>query len=375
MRGEHGGNLEEFCRKFQIPMSGVLDFSSNVTPLGLPEKVRMLYPQLLEKIPAYPDSEAKELCGVIAEQESLACENVIAGNGSMAVMALVIRALAPKSGLLIEPCFSEYRRLLELQGAQIQSVLLREEESFEFSLDKILTALPGKDFLILGHPNNPTGTALKPQELLKLLAICHERGIFVVVDEAFVDWTPEISVAPFLNEGSSFLILRSLTKFYGLAGIRAGYGLASRRVIKILKDYQEPWGMNVLAQALSVAALEDQTFRSRSLAWFGGEKNRFEEKLRSLEGYRVFLGCANFFLLKTSARHVPGTAEDLFEFCGQQGIYIRLLRDFPGLENYFRVALRTDADNEKLLTSLREALRFSTSLPASGRRSGVEKEG
>ena len=350
---EHGGNLKKFARQFGKKDTDILDFSSNVTPLGFPESVRELYPALLDQLTQYPDPSSSALRLEITRHFPLFPENVIVGNGSMKLLALVVRSFAPKRALLVEPCFAEYRRLLHLQGARVKSISLREGNQFKFSFKEIFGALPGTDFLILGHPNNPTGTALPREEMRELLADCRRRNIVVVIDEAFVDWCPDFSLARDVKDNASFIVLRSLTKFYGLAGIRAGYGLASRRVIESLESGRDPWSVNIVAQGLSVAALRDGDFRKESLAWFQEESAWFYKALSGLEGFRVFPGLANFFLMKIA---VPlQEAESLYRVCGEKGIYLRLLNDFPGLgAAYFRIALKDRQQNEFLLAAFRE---------------------
>lgn len=347
----HGGDLKKFAGQFGIQIEDIVDFSSNVTPLGLPETVREIYPDLLWGIVSYPDPFASELRAEIAGYYSFSPENVVAGNGSMGVLSLVIRSLAPKRALIVEPCFSEYRRLLHLSGAQIRSVALSERNQFQFSLKELLESLAGVDFLILGHPNNPTGTALSCEQLQELLCECGRRNVFTVIDEAFVDWCPPLSVACEIKKNSSLIVLRSLTKFYGLAGVRAGYGLSSKRLIETLQARQEPWSMNGIAQALSIAALRDENFRIQSLRWFEEESRWFCEGLSALEGFQVFPSRANFFLIKAADKN----ARDLYRFCGEKGFYIRTLENFPGLgDSFFRLSIRKRAENERILTLLKE---------------------
>lgn len=364
---EHGGDLKKFVKRFQIAEKNILDFSSNITPLGFPESVRKLYPELIDRLTSYPDPLNSELRAEIARLYPLFPENILAGNGSMDLLALVIRTLAPQRALLVEPCFLEYRRLLNLQGAQVKSVSLKEGNQFQFPYKEILAALPNSDLLILCHPNNPTGTALRREGLAELLTECRRRNIFVIVDEAFVDWNPELSVAREIKDNSFFVVLRSLTKFYGLAGIRSGYALGSRRFMETLVGHQDPWSMNAVAQALSVAALRDSEFRTQSLAWYQEESTWLMQAFQSLEGLRLFQSLTNFFLIKIVIPQV--SAEDLFQFCGERGIYLRLLRDLPGLgDPYFRIGLRARAENEKLLMVFREWAqkhdRIVSSLPA-----------
>jgi threonine-phosphate decarboxylase len=350
---EHGGNLKKFARRFQIQEKDILDFSSNITPLGLPDSVKKLYPQLLDRLTTYPDPSASELRAEVARLYPLFPENILAGNGSMDLLALIVRTIAPKRALLVEPSFLEYRRLLHLQGAQIKSVSLKEGNQFQFPYKEIFGALPNTDLVILCHPNNPTGSALKREELLELLSECRRRNIFVVVDEAFADWTPELSVAREIKDNSFFAVVRSLTKFYGLAGIRAGYAVGSRRLMETLGAHQDPWSMNAVSQALSIEALRDKDFQEESLEWYQAESAWFLSAFQAVEGIKVFPSFANFFLIKIMIPQM--SAENLFQFCGEKGVYIRLLRDFPGLgDPYFRVGLRRRKDNETLLRIFQE---------------------
>lgn len=348
---EHGGNLRAFAKQFRLKESEVLDFSSNINPFGIPESVCRLYLESAHELSRYPDPSSTDLCHEIAKQFSVQSEQVIAGNGSMAVLGLAIRALAPKRALLIEPCFSEYRRLLEQQGAQVHSIFIREEDDFNFKLLEIVDILPSIDLLILGHPNNPTGTALRRAELLKLLEQAAHHEVHVIVDEAFADWTPEISVAHEIKEDSNFIVVRSLTKFFALAGIRSGFALGPSKLIAKMKAASEIWSVNRLAEKLSVAALQDTVFQAKSRTWFLEESVWFHKALESLGGFKVYPSLANFFLVRMPM--IEAGDQTLFEFLAQRKLFVRPAQNFLGLnESYYRFALRRRKDNESLLHAL-----------------------
>ena len=351
---EHGGNLRAFALRFQIPENEILDFSSNINPLGIPDSVRRLYLESVKELSRYPDPSSTELCREITRHFLVQPENVIAGNGSMALLGLAVRALAPKRALLIEPCFSEYRRLLEQQSAEVHSILLRQEEDFNFKLSEIFKALPGKDLLIFGHPNNPTGTALGRSEILHLFGEAERQGVFVVVDEAFADWVPEISTANEVRKRSNLLVVRSLTKFFALAGIRSGFALGPSRLISAMKNYQETWSVNRLAEKLSVAALRDKGFQDKSREWFQKESLEFRKALEALGAFKVYPSLASFFLIRLSQN-----AESPLDFLGRNGICIRPAQNFRGLDSfYFRTAVRLSHQNQFLVQSLQKCLRL-----------------
>ncbi len=365
---EHGGNLRGFAERYQISENQILDFSSNINPLGIPDSVRRLYLESAAELSRYPDPTCTELCDEITKHFSIRSKNVIAGNGSMSLLGLAIRALAPRRALIIEPCFAEYRRLLEQQGTQIRSLLLKEENNFNFELAPIIEALPGMDLLVLTHPNNPTGTALRRDEMLELLYQARRHQVTVIVDEAFADWSPEISVTSQIREYSNFMVVKSLTKFFALAGIRSGFALAPSKYIVEMQKHQETWSVNRLSEKLSVAALRDKDFQTKSRKWFQEESAWLCEALKSLGIFKVYPGLANFFLLRfmdaptSLLPHKVG--EELgggmmMDLLGKKGIYIRA--GLKGLDNaYFRIAVRLREENRLLVESLRECLHLSS---------------
>ena len=347
----HGGDLKRFAKTFGVREEDLLDFSCNINPLGIPDSVARVYRESERELSLYPDPRAEDLCKEVSGHYGLLPENVIAGNGSMGLLALTLRTLNPKKALLVEPCFTEYRRLLALQGVEISSVLLKASQEFQFPLAEILDAMKSVECLILGHPNNPTGTVLKRAELLALLEEAGRRGVFVVLDEAFADWMPEISASDQVRRMNHLIVIRSLTKFFALPGIRAGFALGPASWIEKMQHHQETWSCNRLAQKLSVAALRDAFFQERSRAWFRGESEWFRKALSSLEGFRVFPSAANFFLAKAP---LPPKSVSLFEFLGSRGICPRSVADFKGLdESYFRTAVLLREDNRVLLESLK----------------------
>lgn len=348
---DHGGNLRDFAERFELKQNEIIDFSSNVNPLSIPSSVRQIYFESTDELFRYPDPDADALRKEITRHFPVHISNILPGNGAVSLMGLAIRALTPRRTLIVEPCFTEYRRLLELQGAEVISIRLENTDDFAFPFLEIREALPSVDILILGHPNSPTGTALKRVELFELLAFAKQCGVFVIVDEAFIDWCPEISVATALNENSNFIVIRSLTKFYGLAGIRAAFALGPSEIIENMRNHQDTWSVNALAQKLSVAMLQETNFVKKTREWFSKEPRWFYQELQTLKDFRVFPSRANFFLIKCLA----GDSRKLFEFLGYRKIYIRLMEDHPSLGgSYFRAAVRLRHENEEFIKNLRE---------------------
>ena len=345
MRLKHGGELRAFSEKFAVPEKSILDFSSNINPLGPPPSVEKSFESSGAEIRFYPDPEALELRREVARHFPLWPENVVVGNGAVEILDLVLRFLHPKKALLIEPGFLEYRRLLNVMGTEIRSVLLKEKDSFQLSLAELVNALQGVEVAVLAQPNNPTGTLMEKESVQKFLQEAKRRNVFVVIDEAFIDWIPEYSMGRELRDDSHFFVVRSLTKFYSIPGIRIGYGLGSRKLIERLSTYQIPWSCNRIAQKLGVIAIRDESFASHSRQWLAEERNWFFSRLKEFPGLKVYPSAANFFLLKGPV--------SLFDELGKQGIYIRDLTESPGLgSSYYRLSIRERKDNEKLLIAL-----------------------
>lgn len=351
---KHGGDMDGFAVETGILKDRILDFSSNVNPLGVSPDVAKVYQESLKYLSQYPDTLAREFCNEVAARFSLAPDHVIAGNGAMALLDVAIRALKPRRALLIEPCFNEYRRLLALSGAQIESLLLKDEDHFNFPCDAILEKIDGIDLVVIGHPNNPTGTALRREEMLSLIKATERRGIALLLDEAFVDWNPGLSVHQEVGRSSYLIVIRSLTKFFGLAGVRAGFALAAPQMISRMRFLQESWSCNILAQRLSVAALRDEEFQNKSLAWFKEESEYLYQRLSRLPEIRVFPSLANFFLVRLNDKD----RDDAFwRFMKSRGVYLRAMDDMAGLNNgYFRAALKTRRENLIFVEKLKEAL-------------------
>ncbi len=351
---KHGGDLEGFAAQIGKDKKSIIDFSSNINPLGISPKVKKVYEESLSCISQYPDTYAREFCQAISGHFSVGNECVITGNGAISLIDLAVRALRPQRALVIQPCFNEYKRILHLWGATVDQISLRDENDFQFSYDDIVRKLSGIDMILLGSPNNPTGTALKRDEMLALIKETERRGIFLVVDEAFMDWTPESSIYEEINRSSTLIVIRSLTKFFSLAGIRSGFALASPRIIHKMRSVQEPWSCNALAQRLSIAALEDLEFQKKSLQWFREESVEFYQMLSHVREIKVYPSLTNFFLIKL---HDRDNRESLIASIKSKGMYIREMNDVEGLENhFFRIALKDRRENIKLIAAFKEAL-------------------
>ena len=259
-------------------------------------------------------------------------------------------ALRPKRALVTAPCFGEYEAALEAVGTEPLRFPLGED--FVLTEEILSWIAPGLDLLILCNPNNPTGRTAEPSLLRAVVRRCGQTGTRLLLDECFVDFLEEPerhSMKPLLGSEPCLLILRAFTKLWGMAGLRLGYALgADAAFLEAMRRAGPPWGVSQPAQAAGLAALEERDYVERVRALVRAERPRLEVGLRAL-GLRVVPGEANFLLFQSD--------RPLAEPLREQGILIRGCGDFHGLDDsWYRCAVRTPEENERLLSALREVL-------------------
>jgi threonine-phosphate decarboxylase len=329
--------------------AGALDFSAGINPLGPPASVLAVLRDNLSAVARYPDPDCRALTRHLARLHGVGRECVVAGNGAAELIHAAARAVRPRRVAVVEPTFTEYRRAALRCGALIDHWLSEKAYFQPGPFDP-----GGADLVWLCNPNNPTGRLWPPGEVAAWVA-AHPGSVFVV-DEAFLPFRPdepEHSLAPLVERQPNLIVVRSLTKLYALPGLRLGYALAAPEWAERLREQLPPWSVNALAQLAGLAALEDDPYRERTHAWFRTEPPRFCQGLRKLDGLEVLPTQANFILLRL--RHA--TAEAAARRLREDHILVRDAGDFVGLgPSWLRVAVRTAAENERLLAALADAV-------------------
>ena len=351
----HGGNLERAMEKYGISSEEIIDFSANINPLGFSPKIREIIIKNLNQLSHYPDPECKEAKKEISHYFKIDYENIILGNGSTELIYLIVQTLKPKKVLIPIPTFYEYGKALNHYNASIKFYKLIEKQEFSISINKIISQLAGIDLVFLCNPNNPTGTFLHREEILILVKEIHRRKIFLVLDEAFIDLHEEESFIKEVKNYNCLIILRSLTKFFGLPGLRIGFGVGSSKLIKELEIQKIPWSVNYLAQIAVREVLKDEKFISKSRYFLLKEKEFFYQELSNIEGLKVYKPSSNFIFIKLLGNI---SSEKLQDQLGRKGILIRDCSNFKGLEKgkFIRVAVRTRKENIKLLKEIKSIL-------------------
>lgn len=355
-RPVHGGDWQGAVDRYGWRVEEILDFSANINPLGPPAGVLAVLKENLAAIQRYPDPANRRFKEALATQRQLETGSLIAANGAVELIYLVLQVLKPRRVLVSEPTFSEYRRAARAAGARVVSVTLDPDAGFSFDLDRWCQELPGVQLAFICNPNNPTGRLLAPDVLQEVLNRCREAGVFLVVDESFLDFIPngeEYSLARQAASWPGLFILHSLTKIYALPGLRLGYGVGRPELVARLEAGRDPWSVNILAQMAGVAALAETGYIKETQAVIGREKEFLFHRLAELAGFRPYNPEVNFILTRILDDRL--TAPRLAESLARQGILIRDCSSFPGLgAHYFRIAVRDRRANERLLAALGE---------------------
>ncbi len=351
----HGGDIWLSSRLSGTAPGELLDFSASINPLGPPPSVRKALSRALKSITPYPEPSSAELREAIASFHAVSADETVAANGSNELISVIPRLMKSGPALIVEPAFSEYRKALELAGIKVTSLVLPEKDGFKANAERLKVAASGCEAVYIANPSNPAGVLTPKKELLEIIRPIGKKGTLVVVDEAFADFTG-VSVVPESVRLPNVIVLRSMTKFYSIAGLRLGYAVASKKLTGRLSPFMPAWSVNTLASSAGVAALKDGAFRKRTLEWLGPERSYLFEGLSSIDGLKPFEGSANYIMVKLTcgvdSRVLRG------KLLQDDGIIIRELSAFAGLgSGFFRVAVLGREANRKLVAALRRFLR------------------
>ena len=238
----HGSDLEAIEKCYHIKKEDIISFSANVNPLGISYQLRSTLADNLNAITTYPDREYTALRTCIATYAGTQPENVIVGNGSTELISLFIQTKHPKKALVLGPTYSEYEREIALGGGTTLYYPLKEEHGFHMDVEDFCSHLSDQlELLVLCNPNNPTSTAITCSQMRRILDACLQYGIFVMVDETYVEFAPEekdVTSIPLTNYYTNLIILRGTSKFFAAPGLRLGYAVTGNQdLIKAINTF------------------------------------------------------------------------------------------------------------------------------------------
>ena len=321
----HGGDWAGYRARFG---HDALDFSANVSPLGLPQGVADAIVAALPTADRYPDPLCRELRTALSRAEQLPEPWILCGNGAADLIYRLVWALKPRRALLAADDFAVTEAFVQAVNQSIGLVFLCQ-------------------------PNNPTGQITPPELVQRLVRRCADCGAVLVVDECFLDFLQQrdaLTAKPLLQAAPNLVILKAFTKLYAMAGVRLGYALcANTALLAKMQAAGQPWGVSSLAQAAGAAALREAAYADAVRALIADQRPKLAAGLRAL-GLQVIEGSAAYLLFRE-----PGT---LGATLRQRGVCLRSCGNYPGLSaGWYRTAVRTAPENEQLLQTMREVLK------------------
>jgi L-threonine-O-3-phosphate decarboxylase len=344
---KHGGNRHQASLRAGCAPEEILDFSASINPFGPPIDVGELLRREPELLTDYPDPEAWELRNALAKHHGVDPDWILPGNGAAELLTWMARDFTRHEGAvtLVSPAFADYQRALASFEVPVITQAMRIP-SFD------LPDLPGGKGLILNNPHNPSGRHFPRKQLQSVLADYD----LVLVDEAFLDFVPgeqteeNESFIPLVAQYPNLVVLRSLTKFYSLAGIRLGYAIAHPDRLARWKAWRDPWAVNALAQRLGTLVLTQDDFRAKTLAWLQEERAFLSKSIENIKGLTPFPSAVNFLLVH-SQFSIHSMQEKLLK---NAHVLIRHCGSFELLgDAYFRISIRNRAHNNQLIDALK----------------------
>lgn len=347
----HGGDVDRVAREAGIAAERLLDFSANVNPMGLPARAaeRLAREARDPRIVShYPSPEAPELRCLLSRHLDVPGECIAIGAGADALIHAAVRALRPKRCLIPIPAFSEYERACQAYGCEVITVPLTPE----WSLDrKSLQIAEAGDLVVFNNPHNPTGACASREEMLGRLDIVWAAGGFALADEAFIDYATHAAVTSEAATRPGVIAIRSLTKFFGCPGLRAGYAVAAPETVRSLAAQLPAWPVTSLALNALAEALRDVDYARETVEMNRQARAQLSSALVHL-GVHVFPAAANFLFLRLPDLFPALQIRD--QLIREHAIVVRECDSFAGIQGgrYLRIAVRRENENARLVEAL-----------------------
>ncbi|MFP3091550.1 threonine-phosphate decarboxylase CobD [Treponema sp. TIM-1] len=354
MYHDHGGDIY-VPRHIPGPGSpGLLDFSANISPLGLPPRVVEVLTREARNFDRYPDPRCGELREALAKHHGLEADRIVCGNGAADLIYRIVYRVKPKKALVMAPSFSEYEKALREVGCVVE----RYELTYpHFRVDETILGKirSGTDLVFFCNPNNPTGLLADPELVRRISQRCGDAGALLAADECFNELLDDPAAHTLLGglpRSPHLIILRAFTKRYAMAGLRLGYILCgSPEIARTIAETGPPWSVSTPAQRAGIAALQETAYMEELRRMVKAERTMMKAALADL-GFEVLGGEANYLFFR-----LPGAAAGagFFHALLDRGILVRSCANYPGLDDsYYRIAVKSPAENRTLIAVLRD---------------------
>lgn len=349
----HGADINSAAELYGLEADKIIDFSSNINPF-IVESMDKIVAAGVENLQKYPDIKYRRLRKNIADYLRVDDSQVIPGNGATEIIYLLMRNLSGRLAI-INPTFSEYRKGAEIAGLSVVDFVMDWEKDFELDLDEIYKGKDEFDSIFICNPNNPDGSV---REIKKLLEFAEKEGKLLIVDETFIEFADsekDRSLVNMVEKSKNLFIIRAVTKFFGIPGIRLGYGIsANRELLQKMYDEKEPWTINSFADSASDFIFKEDEYIRKSKEYFSKERVCMINEINKIDGIKAFNSDANFILVRFENINVLDVKENLLK---RAGLLIRDASNFIGLDSSFaRVAIKNHEQNIVLVDALRSVL-------------------
>ena len=360
MNFQHGGNVWQILEKNNIPLDKLIDFSVNINPLVVSNKIQEELKENMPLISYYPDPYCNKLKHELSESLSIEEENILVGNGAAELIYITSAGLLPEKVTIPVPTFSEYEKSVRTYSKQskIQFYITNEKDNFKINVNELIKYLKNTKMVFICNPNNPTGNILSKDELLFLNEECKKNNVILFIDETFINFMNNENEFTMIynTKDNPIIVLRSFTKFFAIPGLRLGYLVANKNIIEKIRNFQPVWSVNILAQIAGFEVIQDKEYIRKSKMFIEKEREFLYHQLSKIKILKVYPSYANFILLKILYNKLD--TEKLQEQLIKRNILIRDCSNFCGLNNkFFRIAVRKREENMKLLSALKRLSR------------------
>lgn len=352
----HGSDLEKIEQLYGIKKEDITSFSANVNPLGISPLLKKTLCDHIDAITTYPDRDYASLRKCLSSYTGADSAHIIVGNGSTELISLFIQITHPKKALVLGPTYSEYEREISLEGGTTLYYPLKEEQDFKLDIPDFTAHLnENLDLVVICNPNNPTSSCITRKEMRCILDVCKQYGIYVMVDETYVEFTEDVTAItsiPLAQDYNNIIILRGTSKFFAAPGLRLGYAITGNRdLLTEIHTKKNPWTINSLAAIAGEIMFQDTEYIEKTRQLISAERKRISELLSKNPAFKIYPAQANFILVRLLKESL--TSGLLFDTAIRQKMMIRDCSTFPFLnDKYIRFCIMSPEMNDKLLSCL-----------------------
>ena len=354
----HGGNPLAIATQMGLDNVPEIahDFSVNINPNGMPHGVERLILGFADTVYSdYPEPYAETACKTLAQQLNVDSESLILGNGSTEVFSWIVQTLKPGNVGFLAPCYSGYEDVCRATGVDYDYVVCATHEN-GFEIDLTVPDYSTFDMIFMATPNNPTGVVTEKRAIIGCAQ--QHQDVYFVIDESFIDFMPNAKQLSLLSEKAipdNIIVVRSLTKFFAIAGLRLGFAVGDKPLIQKIAQARLPWSVNGLSQQVAINLYNQIDYIKNSQQQICELRNLFSDDLKSVDGLQVIESQSDFVLCRIVDERFD--AESLQGALLVKGILIRSCSNFIGLgQSYIRLAVRNHPDNTVLIATLKELL-------------------